>query len=157
MPESLHDRLLDTVRGRFPQKSFGYLVSDSSPSKPTDFLLFRDNIRNAGEWQSDFHAYGGYFVDHDDAGFVATPEESWRIQQEIWARGLCEVGVFHSHQRHPANFSKIDYDLHVARFDTLWHLILSLRNPDMPQLRAFDVSGDGVWERPILIAPGARA
>jgi proteasome lid subunit RPN8/RPN11 len=148
----LADRLVATVHERFPVKSFGYLLSNSDSRHPVDFLLFGENIRNDEEWQGHFHAYGRYFVEHDDAGFVATPEEAWRIQKEIWERDMFEVAVFHSHQRHPANFSEIDYDLHLSRFDTLWHLIVSLRNPEIPQLRAFSVSRAGVSELPLMVA-----
>jgi formylglycine-generating enzyme required for sulfatase activity/proteasome lid subunit RPN8/RPN11 len=117
---------------------------------PTDFILFNTNIRNSETWKTTFESYGQYFVEHEDAGFVATPEESWQVQNEIWQRGMVEVGVFHSHLRHPANFSGIDFDLHTQRFDNLWHLIISMRNPHLPQLRAFAVSPAGVRELPVL-------
>jgi proteasome lid subunit RPN8/RPN11 len=142
----LLDRLVETVRSRFPEKAFGYLVSDVDERTPTDFVAFGENVRNTSTWKGEFHAYGRYFIDHDDAGFVAAPEEAWRLQQEIWAAGLFEVGVFHSHQRHPANFSQIDYEMHISRFTSLWHLIVSMRNPELPQLRAFDVSAQGIRE-----------
>lgn len=45
------------------------------------------------------------------------------------------VGVFHSHQRHPAIFSTVDVDLHPS--PNLWHLIISLRNKEEPQIKAF--------------------
>ncbi len=143
---SLLDRLVEVIRSRFPEKTFGYLVSDVDERTPTSFVTFGENVRNTPDWKGEFHAYGRYFVDHDDAGFVAAPEEAWRRQQEIWAAGLFEVGVFHSHQRHPANFSQIDYEMHVSRFTSLWHLIVSMRNPELPQLRAFDVSAHGTRE-----------
>ena len=153
-PLDLRDRLIATITERFPEKSFGYLLSDSSAVEPKDFVLFHDNIRNDAQWQPRFRAYGRYFVEHDDAGFVATPEEAWRVQKEIWSRGMFEVAAFHSHQRHPGNFSKIDYDLHLARFEHLWHLIVSLRNPALPQLRAFDPAAHGVVEVPLDVADG---
>jgi proteasome lid subunit RPN8/RPN11 len=153
----LYERLVQTVRGRYPRKSFGYLVSDGNEAQPSDFLLFEENARNDDNWQGDFHSYGRYFIEHDDAGFVATPEESWRLQKEIWLRGLREVAVFHSHQRHPANFSGIDYDLHLRSFDALVHLIISLRNPRLPQLRAFSVSRAGVVELPLVVGSAPKA
>ncbi len=153
-PRSLRDRLVATIVERFPAKSFGYLLAESDASAPCDFVLFHDNIRNDAAWQPRFHRYGRYFVEHDDAGFVATPEEAWRVQKEIWSRGMFEVAAFHSHQRHPGNFSGIDYDLHLARFERLWHLIVSLRNPELPQLRAFDVSSAGVEELPLEVVDG---
>jgi formylglycine-generating enzyme required for sulfatase activity/proteasome lid subunit RPN8/RPN11 len=154
-PGLLYDRLVAEATRRNPRKTFGYLLSDAGPSEPSDFVLFEENIRNSQEWQPEFHSYGHYFVDHADAGFVATPAESWRVQKEIWARGLHEVGVLHSHQRHPANFSRIDWEMHRQRFCDLWHLIISLRNPQLPQVRAFAVADDGVRELPLRVAPGS--
>jgi proteasome lid subunit RPN8/RPN11 len=142
----LLERLLDAIRRRHPRKSYGYLISDAWSGPPKDFVMFDSNIRNEPGWKGRFESYGAYFVEHSDAGFVASPDEAWRRQKEIWARGMVEIAVFHSHQRHPGNFSRIDFDLHSAGFPSLWHLIVSMRNPAMPQLRGFAVSGAGVRE-----------
>jgi proteasome lid subunit RPN8/RPN11 len=154
MEAPLYERFVATVRQRFPQKSFGYFISGIGPGRPTDFILLDENVRNAASWKPRFEAYGRYFVDHDDAGFVSTPDEAWRVQKRIWDRGMFEVGVFHSHQRHPANFSGIDYEMHRQRYDGPWHLIISLRNPLRPVVRVFAVSEAGVREIPLhLTAP----
>ena len=142
-----------SVRERFPRKCFGYLLGASDSRVATDFVLFNENERNNSEWRGAFEAYGRYFRDHHDAGFVASPEESWRIQKRVWARGLQQVGVFHSHRRHPANFSLIDYRLHMRNCEGLWHMIVSMRNPELPQVRAFDVSDTGVRELDVQPAP----
>jgi proteasome lid subunit RPN8/RPN11 len=151
LPGSLSRLLVVQVLERYPRKCFGYLIGESAAGPPVEFVMFNDNIRNNDEWRDEFESRGRYFVDHTDAGFVATPEESWRVQCYLDQRGLCEVAVFHTHRRHPGNFSEIDYDLHVSRFDSLWHLIISLRNPKMAQLRAFAVSRSGVREMDIEI------
>src|SRR5579885_3040249 len=88
LPLALRERLLTTIKQRHPRKSFGYFISDKDTSTPTDFILFEDNIRNSDIWKTKFESYGQYFVEHDDAGFVATPEESWRVQNEIWRRDM---------------------------------------------------------------------
>jgi hypothetical protein len=36
--------------------------------------------------------------------------------------------------------------MHAQRFEGLWHLIISMRNPCLPQLRAFAVSKERVRE-----------
>jgi formylglycine-generating enzyme required for sulfatase activity len=150
-PSALYEQLIDETRRRYPRKVFGYLLSRTTPHEPSDFILFEENIRNSDIWQPEFHSYGDYFIDHADAGFVATPQESWRVQKAIWSRGMYEVGVLHSHQRHPANFSRIDWDMHRQRFSDLWHLIISLRNPQLPQVRAFAVASDSVRELPLHV------
>lgn len=152
-PRALYDRLVGVAVDRHPVKSFGYLVSPGPLHEPADFVMFEDNVRNDARWQPEFWSRGRYFVDHDDAGFVATPEESWRVQKSLMARGLFEVGVFHTHRRHPANFSSIDYEMHVSRFDTLWHLVISLRNVAFPQVRAFEVAPGSVREMELRFTP----
>ena len=146
IPSGLQARLVEAVLDRAPRKSFGYLISDRAANEPTDFIMFEDNIRNDQRWLPRFEAYGEYFVRHRNAGFVATPQESWRVQRQLLASGGFEVALFHSHHRHPGSFSEIDYDMHISRFDNLWHMIISLRNPKMPQLRAYTVSRNGVCE-----------
>jgi proteasome lid subunit RPN8/RPN11 len=153
---ALRDRLIATAVARFPLKTFGYLLARDDPLEPVDFVIYRDNIRNDVVWRDRFEAYGRYFVDHSDAGFVATPQESWDIQQEIARRDLVEVGVFHTHQRHPANFSRIDFDLHRRLFVSLYHVIISLRNPAFPRLRAFRIGDDGVRELQVDTEAPAR-
>ena len=146
LPSAVRERLLATIMNRLPTKSFGYLLSKGDPRIVDDFVLFDTNIRNSPDWRGQFESYGQYFLDHEDAGFVSTPEESWRLQKQIWASGMVEVGLFHSHLRHPANFSQIDFDLHTQRYDHLWHMIISVRNPVLPQLRVFDVTTTEVCE-----------
>jgi formylglycine-generating enzyme required for sulfatase activity/proteasome lid subunit RPN8/RPN11 len=149
----LYNRLVGAVRSRLPRKSFGYLISEVDGRNPSDFILFETNIRNEPDWKGEFEGYGRYFVAHPDAGFVATPEETWMRHKETASRGMFEVGVFHSHQRHPANFSRIDYDMHLQRFPTLWHLIISMRNPHRPELRIFAMPDGRVHEVPLHIGP----
>lgn len=144
-PELL-ERLKATVLQRLPRKSFGYLLSPAGSPIATDFVMFEENVRNSAAWKGHFESYGRYFVEHEDAGFVATPEEAWRVQQEIWDKQEVQVGVFHSHLRHPANFSGIDYDMHIERFEELWHMIVSMRNPAFPQIRSYAVSRNCVCE-----------
>ena len=152
-PQELMDQVTARILSRHPIKSFGYFVSDTRAGMPTDFIIFEGNDRNARGWKEEFESFGQYFVDHGDAGFVATPEEIWRFKKETRARGLFEVGVFHSHQRHPANFSRVDYDMHMKSVGKqLWHAIFSLRNPDDPQVRVFEIHESGVSEVHLLEA-----
>ena len=45
----------------------------------------------------------------------------------------------------------------MERFENLWHLIVSMRNPLLPQLRAFSVSRRGVRELGVQLVPSTRA
>jgi formylglycine-generating enzyme required for sulfatase activity/proteasome lid subunit RPN8/RPN11 len=145
--QELLDRITACILKRHPVKSFGYFISNTSDGAPADFVIFGANNRNANGWKEEFESFGQYFIDHPDAGFVATPEEIWKFKKETRARGMFDVGVFHSHQRHPANFSRVDYELHMKSVGThLWHVIFSMRTPDYPQARAFEIHESGVSE-----------
>jgi len=135
----LLERFVTEVRQRFPAKLFGFFLSERRYGPATDYIIMEENIRD--EWLADFQAYGKYYVDHDDAGFLCTPEETWRIEQTVSAAGLVKVGVFHSHQRHPAILTSVDVDFHPS--PDLWHLLVVLRNPGYPLVRTFEVTDEG--------------
>lgn len=92
----------------------------------------RDNMMDK------FYDYGNYYLDHKDAGFLTSPEETLRVEKYIRTNHLFKVGVFHSHQRHPAILAKVDVDLHPS--PEVWHLLISLRTLEYPQIRIFSVS-----------------
>jgi formylglycine-generating enzyme required for sulfatase activity/proteasome lid subunit RPN8/RPN11 len=152
-PPAVRERLIETIQSRLPVKSFGVFMSRGDSRVIEDFFLFEGNTRNSADWRNQFESYGQYFLEHDDAGFVSTPQESFKLQKLLNARGMVEIGLFHSHLRHPGNFSRIDYDMHMQCYGQLWHMIISMRNPDLPQLRVFDVSGIGVREQNLIASP----
>ena len=125
----------------FPRKAFGFFLASSYNGPVEEYIIFKDNIRK--DYNELFENYGNYYVTNN-AGFVATPEETFKAERYIQKNGLVKVGVFHSHQRHPALLSSIDADLHPDK--KLWHLIISLRNPEIPRVKIFSVSNAGVDE-----------
>jgi len=147
-PEALYTRLLDTTTAVHAAglKSFGLLLADPSdpryPFVATDVAFFDPvkNRRNEPAMRSAFEAQGTYFRAYDDAGFVADPGELLQIYRDLDASGLEAVALFHVHRRQPANFSVIDFRLHNPAY--AWHLIISLRDPAAPVLRAFRVDKD---------------
>jgi proteasome lid subunit RPN8/RPN11 len=135
--EAIHDSGL---------KSYGLFVADPGsagfPFTACDAVFFdpEKNRRNDPRLRSAFEAQGSYFRSYDDAGFVADSRELLLVHQQLERRGLEAVAMFHSHRRQPANFSHIDYRLHNPAYP--WHLILSMREPRRPVLRAFEVRKD---------------
>ena len=140
--ETLLDRFVKEVKEKYPKKAFGFFISDTEGGQPVDFIMFNDDVRN--EWKDEFEKYGQYYVSHEDAGFLATEEETYEFTKKIQAMNMKIVGVYHSHQRHPAVFSTVDVDLHPS--EKIWHLIISLRNFNMPQLKAFALNKGQVSE-----------
>lgn len=144
--KSLLDDFTRKVKEKYPLKAFGYFISSEADGEADDFIIFNNDIRN--EWKDLFENYGNYYARNEDAGFLATDEETFRINKELVKRKKSIVGVFHSHRRHPAIFSTVDVDLHPS--DQLWHLIISLRNVDMPQIKAFKIDNSDVAELKVV-------
>jgi hypothetical protein len=145
LPGALYDRIVATTTAVHAAglKSFGLLLADplepGFPFTATDVVFFDPtrNRRNDPGLRSAFEAQGTYFRSFDDAGFVADPDELLQVYLRLEATDLEAVALFHVHRRQPANFSVIDFRLHNPAF--AWHLIISLRDPDRPDLRPFAV------------------
>jgi proteasome lid subunit RPN8/RPN11 len=127
-------------------KSYGLFVADPDmagyPFTASDVIFFdpTKNRRNDPRIRPAFEAQGSYFRSYDDAGFMADSAELLAVHQQLERRGLEAVAMFHSHRRQPANFSHIDYRLHNPAYP--WHLIIAMREPQRPVLRAFAVRKD---------------
>ena len=143
--QQFKNKVLDTfikeIQDTFPQKAFGYFLASSYEGPVKEYIIFKDNIRK--EYNELFEKYGNYYVTNN-AGFVSTPEETFKVEKYIQKNKLVKVGVFHSHQRHPALLSSIDADLHPDQ--RLWHLLISLRNPLIPRIKIFSVINGEVRE-----------
>ena len=140
--KELTERFKKEVKDKYPKKAFGYFLSSKPGGQPDDFVMFNNDVRN--KWKDNFEEYGNYYVRNEDARFLSTEEEIYEMNQKIKEMKKYIVGVYHSHQRHPAIFSTVDVDLHPS--EKLWHLIISLRNFDMPQIKAFHINNGIVSE-----------
>jgi proteasome lid subunit RPN8/RPN11 len=148
LPDPVRRRLVSTASAVHAEglKSFGLLVAEPEhpdfPFTASDVVFFdpRRNRRNDPANRAAFEAQGEYFRSYDDAGFVADSREVLDVFRRVEESGLEVVAMFHAHRRQPANFSLIDFRLHNPAIP--WHLIISLRDPERPVLRAFAVRKD---------------
>jgi proteasome lid subunit RPN8/RPN11 len=148
LPAPVRRRLVSTASAVHAAglKSFGLLVAAPEhpdfPYTASDVVFFDPlrNRRNEPTIRAAFEAQGEYFRSYDDAGFVADAGEVLEVFRRVEEAGLEVVAMFHAHRRQPANFSVIDFRLHSPAIP--WHLIISLRDPEHPVLRAFAVRKD---------------
>mgnify|MGYP001430085308 CR=1 FL=1 len=136
--ESLYLDFVQEVKRNWPKKSFGYFLANDYGEDPDDFVMFTKDLRD--EIKDQFELYGNYYINNKDAGFLADPYETLELEKKLIRRKKKKVGVFHSHKRHPSIFSSVDIDLHPDK--RLWHLIISLRNMNMPQIKVFQIRDD---------------
>jgi proteasome lid subunit RPN8/RPN11 len=77
------------------------------------------------------------------------PKEQFRVFKEIEDAGLDLVAIYHSHTRSPAYPSNTD--VAQAYYPEAVYLIVSLANPDAPDLRGFRITDGKVTEAPLEI------
>jgi proteasome lid subunit RPN8/RPN11 len=140
--KALLNKSIKEVKDKYPLKAFGYFIAPVESSNPSDFIIIKDDVRN--EMRDEFEDYGNYYKRNSDAGFLSTDDEIVRIHRRLVKENKTIIGVFHSHQRHPAIFSTVDIDFHPS--ENLWHLIISLRNLEYPQLKIFGIKNKEVYE-----------
>ena len=78
------------------------------------------------------------------------PHEQYAIMKEIDDRDWNLGAIYHSHTRSPAYPSQTDVNL--AFYPEALYVIVSLEDPDRPDLRAFRIVGGTVEEAGLSIA-----
>jgi proteasome lid subunit RPN8/RPN11 len=78
------------------------------------------------------------------------PHEQYRIMMEIEDRGWSLGAIYHSHTRSPAYPSQTDVNL--AFYPEALYLIVSLEDPERPDLRAFRIVDGNIDETEIAIS-----
>lgn len=76
-------------------------------------------------------------VDCSSIHFTMEPAEQFQVAKEIRARGLQMLAIYHSHPATPARLST--EDIRLALTPGVVHVVLSLREPDRPCAKAFEV------------------
>ena len=93
--------------------------------------------------------FPGRNKDQSPKTYYMDPEDQFKADREIEKRGWELVGIYHSHPHTDAYPSKTD----VARalYPDARYVIVSLRDPDTPQLRAFRIVDGRITEEEVVI------
>jgi proteasome lid subunit RPN8/RPN11 len=76
--------------------------------------------------------------------FTMEPAEQFRTAREIRAAGLEMLALYHSHPQTPARPSA--EDIRLALTPDVVHVIVSLQDPERPQMKGFDIRDGRVAE-----------
>ena len=82
--------------------------------------------------------------------FEIDPRDLIRIHTDVEGRGLEMGSMYHSHVKSPAYPSQTDVNFAQNWPGVVW-LIVSLADPDRPDLRGFRINGSEVEEVPLRI------
>jgi proteasome lid subunit RPN8/RPN11 len=88
-------------------------------------------------------------IEESPYSYLADPREQLRAMKEMRELGLEMVGIYHSHvstQPYPSQ-----RDIELAFYPDVSYLIVSLQNPDAPQVRAFRIEDGRVTEEEMVI------
>lgn len=88
-------------------------------------------------------------VEHSPLNYRVDSRELFEAFEAMDQIGLELVGIYHSHTHSPAYPSRTDISL--AGYPDTHYLIVSLANPELPDLRAFKIVNGNVSEEEVLI------
>jgi proteasome lid subunit RPN8/RPN11 len=88
-------------------------------------------------------------ADQSPTSYSLEPEQQYRIFEDIEDRGLELVAIYHSHPSSPAAPS--DKDIEQAYYPEASYLVVSLKDPLEPQVRAFRITKDGAVEEDVTV------
>jgi [CysO sulfur-carrier protein]-S-L-cysteine hydrolase len=129
VPKEFADAIIDQARAEHPNEACGLLAgSDGTVTK-----LYR--MTNA---------------ERSPVIYRMEPAEQLRVFNEIESGGLDLVAIYHSHTRSAAYPSATDVSL--AYYPEAVYLIVSVADPEHPDLRGFKITDGKVGEVPLEIS-----
>jgi proteasome lid subunit RPN8/RPN11 len=131
-PRALIDEIIEHARQDMPNECCGIVASDDG----TAVKVFRATNAEASPVR--------YSLD---------PREQYRITMEIDERGWELGAIYHSHTRSEAYPSQTDVNL--AFYPDALYLIVSVRDPDEPEVRGFRIADERIEEVEVSVGEPA--
>ncbi|HLH74490.1 MAG TPA: M67 family metallopeptidase [Chloroflexota bacterium] len=88
-------------------------------------------------------------VEHSPLNYRVDSRQLFEAFEAMDQQGLELVGIYHSHTHSPAYPSRTDISL--AGYPDAHYLIVSLANPEQPELRAFKIVNGKVSEEEVIV------
>lgn len=123
LPRALADRIVEQARSEHPNEACGLLAGTNGSA--TRIFPTTNAERSPVIYRID-------------------PKEQFRVFKQIEDEGLELVGIYHSHTRSPAYPSNTD--VAQAYYPEAVYLIVSLAQPDSPDLRGYQINDGKVAE-----------
>lgn len=128
MPRGFADAIVEQARAEYPNEACGLLGGKDGVA--TKLSRMTNAERSPVIYRMD-------------------PKEQLRVFNELDAEQLELVAIYHSHTRSPAYPSVTDVSL--AYYPEAVYLIVSLAEPDAPDLRGFRIQDGKIFEVQLLI------
>ncbi len=118
IPRAIHNELIEHARSGFPLEVCGIL---------------------GGAGHAVSIAYPMTNTAASSKHFMMDPREQFRVVRDLRARGLDMLAIYHSHPETPARPS--EEDIRLALTPGVSYLIISLADPQLPDLKSFRIAG----------------
>ncbi len=93
--------------------------------------------------------FRGTNVDHSPYTYYMEPKEVLKATMQIEAAGQELLAIYHSHTHTPAYPSPTD--IAKAHYPDALYLIISMKDPALPEIRAFRIAGGDVTETSVIV------
>jgi|Deesub1362A_J573_1020465.scaffolds.fasta_scaffold00788_4 proteasome lid subunit RPN8/RPN11 len=93
--------------------------------------------------------------ERSEISYFASPREQIRAFKKMREEGLELVGIYHSHPNSPARPSQRDVEL--AFYPEAVYLIVSLKSPDIPEVKAYKLTKEKIEEVEIVLKEDSDA
>ena len=127
IPETIYEKIINHAMRDMPNEACGMLAGGSGVVKA---LYEMSNSDQSGEH------------------FTLVPEEQFQVIKAIRTSGLSLLGIYHSHPASPARPS--EEDIRLALTPDVVHVIVSMQNPDQPDIRGFNIEDGVVTTVPLI-------
>lgn len=128
LSRSQYDALIELSRAAYPREACGLLAGEDGAVREVIALTNVEHNPTGCGWRADSREQYRAFERIDDQG--------WRL-----------LGIFHSHPSSRAYPS--DRDVEHALYPDARYVVVSLLDPDAPDVRAFRIAGGTVVDEPI--------
>ncbi len=98
--------------------------------------------------------YRGTNAEHSPYHYSLDPKDLYRIYRDLDSQGWEVVGIYHSHPRAGAYFS--DTDLKLAFWTNAVYIVVSLLDPQQPEMKAFRVTEGKATEETMEVIPSGN-
>lgn len=146
----LYDRLVSLCVDALPEKAYGIIAGiGGNGNEVEEIYPLQTNLRPDNEKINGiFQSYGEFYCDKD-RGFWIDKREQFEVLKRIAEKNLKVIAIYHSHRCRLATPSQVDIDLHYD--SSALALIVSVVNPEQPEVKAFEIGNNRFQESEIVI------
>ncbi len=138
LSQALVDQMIEHCRSRHPKEACGMLAGKG-------LALQSGSVRIATA------IYPMTNVEDSPIGYSMEPREQLRVMKEMRQRNQHMLCIYHSHTASAAYPSSVDVSLAIS--PEISYALVSLKDPEHPDLKSYRIDGQRITPEEIRVAP----